>query len=99
MFSQLEMTTTATLSSLPTSSQRRPQSSWAIYKEPRVYKPVTILMFLFSFQQLSGAYVIIFYAVDVFMKIGGEFGDSIDAYGALVLLGTIRFIMSIIVSG
>lgn len=51
---------------------------------------------LFIFQQLSGGYVVIFYAVDFFKRIGGQFQNSMDAYVALVLLGSIRFIMAII---
>ncbi|KAJ8964230.1 hypothetical protein NQ314_005059 [Rhamnusium bicolor] len=46
--------------------------------------------------QLSGAYVIIFYAVDLFREIGGHFQNGIDEYVALVLLGTIRFVMSMV---
>ncbi|KRT85287.1 membrane transporter [Oryctes borbonicus] len=68
----------------------------ATYKDPIIYKPLIILFLLFIFQQLSGAYVIIFYAVDLFRKIGGEFQKSIDAFRALVLLGSFRFVMSII---
>lgn len=67
-----------------------------LYKQPTVYKPVVILFVLFLFQQLSGGYVIIFYAVDLFREIGGQFQEEIDEYVALVLLGTIRFVMSII---
>jgi facilitated trehalose transporter len=69
-----------------------------LYREQRVYKPFLVLTGLFVFQQLSGAYVIIFYAVDIFMKIGGNFSDSVDAYIASVGLGIIRFAMSIVVS-
>lgn len=67
-----------------------------LYKEKIVYKPVLIMIGLFIFQQLSCAYVIIFYAVDIFRRIGGDLQNSLNAYVALVLLGTIRFIMSII---
>lgn len=67
-----------------------------IYKEPIVYKPLVILLFLFLFQQLSGAYAIIFYAVDLFRKIGGNFQKGMNEYVALVLLGTIRFVMAIV---
>lgn len=69
---------------------------YQIYLQPQVYKPVTILLVLFVFQQLSGGYVIVFYAVNVFLKIGGHFGEGINEYGALLLLGTIRFVMSIV---
>lgn len=73
------------------------EPNWfTIYRQPNVYKPLTILLLLFFFQQLSGAYVIIFYAVNLFLKIGGHFGEGINEYGALLMLGSIRFIMSIV---
>lgn len=75
------------------------ESAWyQIYLQPRVYKPLIILLLIFVFQQMSGAYVIIFYAVNIFLEIGGNFGEGINEYGALMLLGSIRFIMSIVTS-
>lgn len=75
------------------------ESAWyEIYLQPQVYKPLIILLLIFVFQQISGAYVIIFYAVNIFLEIGGNFGEGINEYGALVLLGSIRFIMSIATS-
>jgi facilitated trehalose transporter len=68
----------------------------SIYKEPIVYKPFCILLIIFVFQQLSCGYVIIFYAVDLFREIGGHFEKGLDEFVALVLLGSIRFIMAII---
>lgn len=66
-----------------------------IYKDPTVWKPLVILLVIFLFQQLSGAYVIIFYAVDIFREIiGSKVGMS--GFGTLILLGTIRFVVSII---
>ncbi|KAG5887086.1 hypothetical protein JTB14_018255 [Gonioctena quinquepunctata] len=67
-----------------------------MYREPMVYKPFIILMVIFIFQQMSGAYAIVFYAVDLFREIGGRFRNSLNEYVALALLGTIRFVMSII---
>lgn len=58
-----------------------------VFKNPVVYKPLLILLIVFFFQQLSGAYVIIFYAVDLFREIGGQFGKGINEFVALVLLG------------
>ena len=69
-----------------------------VYKEPIVYKPFTILFTIFVFQQLSCGYVIIFYAVDLFREIGGHFEKGLDEFVALVLLGSIRFIMAIVSS-
>lgn len=59
-----------------------------------------ILLLLFVFQQLSSAYVIIFYAVDIFRTIGGSFRHIglIDEFVALILLGSIRFVMAIVLA-
>lgn len=67
-----------------------------LFADCRVYKPFLILIGLFFFQQISGPYVIIFYAIDLFVKIGGQFGEHINEYGAMLLLGIIRFLMSIL---
>lgn len=67
-----------------------------MFAQPRVYKPFLILISLFFFQQISGPYVIIFYAIDLFKVLGGQFGDYINEYGAMLLLGIIRFLMSIL---
>ncbi|XP_043279914.1 facilitated trehalose transporter Tret1-like isoform X2 [Venturia canescens] len=64
--------------------------------KPTIYKPMMMLFVILLMQQLSGAYVVIFYAISVFKEIGGTFGDNLDEYGALLLLGIIRFIMSIL---
>lgn len=69
---------------------------YEMYRRPDVFRPLQILIMLFIFQQLSGAYVIVFYAVNIFIKIGGNFGQGINEYGALVMMGTIRFVMSIV---
>lgn len=66
------------------------------FTSPNVYKPITILFFLFLLQQLSGCYVVIFYAFSVFREMGGTFGKGFDENDALVMLGIIRFIVSIL---
>lgn len=63
---------------------------------PTIYKPMIMLSVILLMQQLSGAYVVIFYAISVFEEIGGTFGENLNEYGALLLLGIIRFIMSIL---
>jgi hypothetical protein len=55
-----------------------------------ILKPVTILFFIFLFQQLSGCYIVIFYAIQVFQIVGGNFGKDFDEYDALVFMGLIR---------
>jgi len=57
---------------------------------PSILKPVTILFFIFLFQQLSGGYVVIFYAIQVFQIVGGNFEKDFDEYDTLVVLGLIR---------
>lgn len=82
------------------SNMNQPDQSIGYFcRQKHVYKPFIILLILFIFQQLSGAYVIIFYAVNLFLKIGGQFGDQINEYGALMLLGVIRFVVSCMSSG
>ncbi|EFA05013.1 facilitated trehalose transporter Tret1 [Tribolium castaneum] len=83
---------------LDTSAKNRRKSriDWSFYKESVVYKPFFILFVIFVIQQLSCGYVIIFYAVDLFREIGGHFRNGLDEFVALVLLGSIRFVMSII---
>ncbi|XP_029170849.1 facilitated trehalose transporter Tret1-like isoform X2 [Nylanderia fulva] len=56
------------------------------FTSPNVYKPITILFFLFLLQQLSGCYVIIFYALDVFHEMGGTFGKGFDKNDAFIML-------------
>lgn len=57
-----------------------------------------ILFLLFLLQQLSGSYVIIFYAISIFREMRGTSmgGKNINEHSALVMLGIIRFVMSIV---
>lgn len=64
-------------------------------KRPDIYKPTAVLIILFFFQQITGGYAVIFYAINLFLKIGGNFGGHIDEYGAMLMLGVIRFFMSV----
>ncbi|XP_050302610.1 solute carrier family 2, facilitated glucose transporter member 8-like isoform X2 [Anthonomus grandis grandis] len=84
----------------PQSNPRDQKSDLKFYKKPIVWKPLVILLILFICQQLSSAYVIIFYAVDIFKKIGGNFKHIglIDEFVALILLGSIRFVMAIVLA-
>lgn len=67
------------------------------FLQRKVYRPVFVLIGLFFFQQISGPYVIIFYAIDLFVKIGRNANShGINEYGAMLLLGILRFIMAIL---
>lgn len=47
------------------------------FLQPKMYRPFFVLIGLFFFQQISGPYVIIFYAIDLFVKIGRN-SDNIN---------------------
>ncbi|GAB0097185.1 facilitated trehalose transporter Tret1-like [Sergentomyia squamirostris] len=97
--SQVQDLTMRSYSNQNTESTNASKDFFEIYKQKHVYKPFFVLIVLFVFQQFSGAYAIIFYAVNLFLKIGGQFGDQINEYGALMLLGVIRFLVSCMSSG
>lgn len=62
------------------------ESIWSKFKKPEVYKPFLIMLTFFTFQQLSGIYVIIVYAVQ-FSKAAGV---SIDPFLSSVYIGLCR---------
>jgi facilitated trehalose transporter len=68
-------------------------------KQPQVYKPLIILLFMFLFQQLSGCYILIFYTINIFRNLSLNFSERINENMALMLLGSLRLIMSVIASG
>ncbi|XP_071454715.1 trehalose transporter 1-like protein isoform X2 [Hetaerina americana] len=68
-------------------------SLWLIVTLPTCYKPMIILFVLFLLQQFSGIYITLFYAVGVFEEMGG---GALNAYLASVLVGLIRFLMSLV---
>lgn len=57
-------------------------------KLPEVYKPILILVGLFSFQQLTGIFVVIVYAV----QISNEAGVTIDARLCAIMIGVARVV-------
>lgn len=75
------------------------KSLWKLSKEPQVYKPLIILLFVFLFQQFSGCYVLIFYTINIFRNLSSNFSKKINENMALILLGSLRLIMSVIASG
>lgn len=57
-----------------------------------VFKPFLILLTFFMFQELSGIYIILYYAVDFFEGVG----TSIDAFTASMIVGGLRVVMGVI---
>jgi MFS family permease len=61
---------------------------------PEVWKPLLILNTFFLFQQLSGVFVVIFYAVDI----ADEAGVHTDGYLVSVLIGATRLLVTVAIS-
>ncbi|XP_044741056.1 facilitated trehalose transporter Tret1-2 homolog isoform X2 [Chrysoperla carnea] len=62
------------------------------FLKPTGYKPLIILFFLFFFQQYSGIYITLFYAVTFFQESGSQF----NPYLASILIGVVRLLMSMV---
>jgi len=63
-----------------------------MFLQPTAYKPLLILSGLFVFQQFSGTYITLFYAVTFFKDVG----TNINPYLASIFLGAVRFGMSMV---
>lgn len=76
------------------------EGNWGIKEiltHPSARRPLVILLLLFLFQQLSGTYVIVFYAVDVLRGLAGKSSkDESTETVALIALGCIRLVASVI---
>lgn len=67
--------------------ERKP-SFLSCLRLPEVYKPLIILMGLFAFQQLSGIFVVVVYAVQIL----SDADNSIDAFLCAVIIGIARVV-------
>ncbi|XP_069699253.1 facilitated trehalose transporter Tret1-like [Periplaneta americana] len=78
--------------------QQNNSESWrdtfAFLRRPEAYKPLLIMNAFFFFQQFSGIYVVIFYAVSIIR----ETGEGFDGYFVTIFIGVSRLVMSIVVS-
>lgn len=61
---------------------------------PQAWKPLFVLNGYFFFQQFSGIYVVVYYAVDITLQAG----VSIDEYVGAVLLGVVQLLAGVAVS-
>lgn len=69
-------------------------SFFKILKEPEAYKPLLIMIMFFAFQQFSGVFVVIVYAV----QISVEAGVSIDPILCAIFIGLARLITTLLMS-
>ncbi|XP_045504949.1 facilitated trehalose transporter Tret1-2 homolog isoform X1 [Colias croceus] len=60
-----------------------------LFKRRNVLKPFALLIIFFLFQELSGIYVILYYAVDFFKSVG----TSVNEFTASVIVGGVRVFM------
>lgn len=75
-------------------SNNNPHTSiYSMLKQKQVYKPLGIMIGFFAFQQFSGIFVIIVYAV----QFTAEVGVLIDPFLCTVLIGIIRVIATVMV--
>ncbi|XP_015439249.1 PREDICTED: facilitated trehalose transporter Tret1-like isoform X1 [Dufourea novaeangliae] len=79
------------------SEQRNSKHGSAFHKlrgflKPTGWKPLTILFLFFLFQQFSGIYITLFYAVTWFQEVG----SGVDPYIASILVGVTRFLCSMV---
>jgi hypothetical protein len=79
-------------------AQQDTSSGWKgtliFLKRPEAYKPLLIMNAFFFFQQFSGVFVLIFYAV----TIAKEAGVNFDSYMAAVIIGVSRLITTVVIS-
>lgn len=64
------------------------------FRRPTCYKPFLIVQTFFFFQQFTGTFVIVFYAIDIVE----EAGVQINSYIAIVLIAFVRFLGAVLVS-
>ncbi|XP_071440486.1 trehalose transporter 1-like protein [Hetaerina americana] len=93
-----ELTTLMDASNVANESKRRETSTtdgprccsffartWSLFARPQVWKPFVLLLFFFAFQEASGIYVLLYYAVDLFRSL--EASHTPPAAPANILAG------------
>ncbi|PSN48610.1 hypothetical protein C0J52_18668 [Blattella germanica] len=60
--------------------------------QPTAWKPFVILLLFFAFQEGSGIYIILYYAVNLFQEVG----TGLNEYVASIVVGCVRLFMSVI---
>ena len=60
-----------------------------LFKRKNVLKPFALLIIFFVFQEMSGIYIILYYAVDFFKSVG----TSVNEFTASIIVGGVRVFM------
>ncbi|KAJ0172829.1 hypothetical protein K1T71_011968 [Dendrolimus kikuchii] len=60
-----------------------------LFKRRNVLKPFALLIAFFIFQEMSGIYIILYYAVDFFKSVG----TSVNEFTASIIVGGVRVVM------
>ncbi|XP_050355581.1 facilitated trehalose transporter Tret1-2 homolog [Nymphalis io] len=60
-----------------------------LFRRRSVLKPFCLLIVFFAFQEMSGIYVILYYAVDFFKSVG----TSVNEFTASIIVGGVRVVM------
>ncbi|XP_046661074.1 facilitated trehalose transporter Tret1-like isoform X1 [Homalodisca vitripennis] len=66
-------------------------NQWSQFLQPSVWKPFLILVTFFIFQEGSGLYIMLYYAVNFFQ----ESGSTMDKYVLCIIVAFMRLVMSI----
>lgn len=87
------------IETLMTSAQRlnvdvKEKFSFKEFSRPTFFKPFLLISTFFFFQQFSGVFVIVFYAIDIV----NEVKISVDPYLAICLIASMRVVGSVVVS-
>ncbi|KAJ8885728.1 hypothetical protein PR048_011926 [Dryococelus australis] len=62
------------------------------FQKPAAFKPFTILIIFFAFQEGSGIYIFLYYAVNVFQ----DAGSGLNEFVSSIIVGCLRLIMSVV---
>lgn len=77
-----------------TNASGKKQSKWRELKKPELYKPLSIMITFFAFQQFSGIFVIFVYAA----QFSREAGVAIDPLLSAVFIGLTRVVTTILMA-
>ncbi|XP_022192174.2 facilitated trehalose transporter Tret1-2 homolog [Nilaparvata lugens] len=72
------------------------KSLFHTFFSPPAKQPLLILIGIMTLQQFCGGYTIVVYTIQVFKKLGTDFGEGIDEYTALLFMGILRFVFSVV---